>query len=93
MKSEIDKKNTYVLGLFGKPSLFTKSKLKETLTRGSRFKIYSHLECRGNRGSRQIFHEIPFSKDRILINLDHFVTYHLMITCLSNKNKIGRAHV
>ena len=23
-------KNTYVLGLFGKPSLFTKNKLKET---------------------------------------------------------------
>ena len=64
-----------------------KINLKRPLSRGSCFKIYFRLECWGNRGSRQNFHEIPFSKDRILIKPDHFVTYHSMITCLSNKNK------
>ena len=54
--------------------------LKRPLSRGSRFKIYFRLECRGYRGTRQNFHEIYFSKDRILIKSDHFVTYHSMIT-------------
>ena len=64
-----------------------KINLKWLLSRGSCFKIYFRLECRGNWGSRQNFHRIPFSKDCILIKSDHFVTYHSMITCLSNKNK------
>ena len=55
-------KNTYVLGLFGKLSSFTKINLKKPLFRGSRFKIYSRLESQGNRGSRQNFHGIPFPK-------------------------------
>ena len=66
-------KNTYVPGLFGKPSLFTKIKLEWPLSRGSHFKIYFRLECRGNRGSRQNFYGIPFSKDHILINPVYFV--------------------
>ena len=65
-----------------------KINLKKSLSRDSRFKIYFRLECRKNQGSRQNFHGIPFSKDRILIKPDHFVTYHLMITCLSIKQKI-----
>ena len=80
-------KNTYVLGLFDKLSLFTKNKLKETLSRGSCFKVYFRLESRGNRGLRQNFHGIPFSKDRLLIKPNHFVTYHLMTICLLNENK------
>ena len=59
--------------------------LKRPLSRGSRFMIYFRLEYRGNRGLRQNFHGIPFSKDRVLIKLDHFVTYHLTTICLSNK--------
>ena len=55
-------KNTYVPGLFGKPSHLTKITLKKPLSRGSRFKIYFHLERRENRGSRLNFHEIPFSE-------------------------------
>ena len=65
-----------------------KINLEKPLSRGSRFKIYFRLECRGNRGSDQNFHEILFSKDRILIKLNHFVTYHLMITCLSKEQPI-----
>ena len=61
--------------------------LKRPISRGSRFKIYFRLKCQRNRGSRQNFHEIPFSKNRILINPGHFVTYPLVTTCLSNKNK------
>ena len=80
-KSKI--KNTYVLGLFGIPSYLTKITLKKPLSRGSRFKIYFHLERRGNRGSRHNFHRIPFFKDNILIKPKHFVSYHLTITCLS----------
>ena len=80
-------KNTYVPRLFGKPSLFTKIKLKWPLSKGNHFKIYFRLECRRNRGSRQDFHGVFFFEDRILINPDHFVTYRLMITYLSNKNK------
>ena len=59
-KSKI--KNTYVPGLFGKPSYLTKIILKKPLSRGSRFKIYFHSERRGNRGSRLNFHGIPFPK-------------------------------
>ena len=80
-------KNTYVPGLLVNRFYLQRINLKRPLSRGSRFKIYFRLKCRGNRGSRQNFHGVPFSKDRILINPDHFVTYHLMITCLSNKNK------
>ena len=47
--------------------------LKKPLSRGSLFKIYFCLECRENQGSRQNFHGIPFSKDRLLINLNHYV--------------------
>ena len=65
--------------------------LKRPLFRGSRFKIYFRLECRGNRGSRQNFHEIPFSKDRVLISPNHYVTLqicydHILIKKLSNLN-------
>ena len=77
----------YVPRLFGKRLYLQKVKLKWPLSRGSHFDIYFRLECWENRGSRQNFHEILFSKDCILINPDHFVTYHLMITCLSNENK------
>ena len=51
-----------------------KIKLKGPLSRGSHFNIYFRLECRKNRGSRQNFQGISSSKDRILINSDHFVT-------------------
>ena len=54
--------NTYVPRLFDKLSSLTKITLKKPLSRGSRFKIYFCLECRGNRGSRLNFHGIPFSK-------------------------------
>ena len=47
--------------------------LKRPLSRGSRFKIYFHLECRRNRGSCQNFHGIPFFKDHVLINPGHYV--------------------
>ena len=77
-------KNTYVPGLFSKPSLFTKNKIKVTLSKGSHFNIYFRLECQGIRGSRQNFHGISFSKDRVLINPDHYVTlqiyYHLKLS-------------
>ena len=39
-------KNTYVPGLFDKPSYLTKITLKKPLSRGSRFKIYFLLERR-----------------------------------------------
>ena len=68
-------KNTYIPRLFDKPSLFTKIKLKWPLSRDSHFNIYFHLECQGNWGLRQNFYRILFSKYRILINSDHFVTY------------------
>ena len=55
-------KNTYVPGLFDKPSLFTKIKLKRPLSTGNHFNIYLRLECWENRGSRQNFHGIPFFK-------------------------------
>ena len=55
-------KNTYVPELSDKSSYLTKIILKKPLSRGSRFKIYFRLERRGNYGSRQNFHEIPFSK-------------------------------
>ena len=42
--------------------ILQKINLKKPLSRGSRFKIYFRLERRGNYGSRQNFHEIPFSK-------------------------------
>ena len=42
-----------------------KINLKWPLSRGSHFKIYFRLECRENRGSRQNFHRILFSKDRV----------------------------
>ena len=45
-----------------------KINLKRPLSRGSRFEIYFRLECWGNRGSRQNFHEILFPKDHVLIN-------------------------
>ena len=48
-----------------------KINLKKSLSRGSRFKIYFSLKCQGNRGSRQNFHKILFSKDRVLIKSDH----------------------
>ena len=64
-----------------------KIKLKWPLSRDSHFNIYFHLECWRNWASRQDFHRVSFSKNRILIKSDHFVTYYLMITYLSNKNK------
>ena len=48
-----------------------KIKLKGPLSRDSHFKIYIRSKFRGNRGSRQNFHGIPFSKDRVLINPSH----------------------
>ena len=42
--------------------ILQKINLKKPLSRGSRFKIYFRLERRENYGSRQNFHEIPFSK-------------------------------
>ena len=53
-----------------------KINLKRPLSRGSRFKIYFRLEYRGNRGLRQNFHGIPFSKNRILIK---FETFHIIL--------------
>ena len=50
-----------------------KINLKKPLSKGSHFKIYFRLECRGNRGSRQNFHGIPFSKDRLLINPNRYL--------------------
>ena len=47
--------------------------LKGLLSRGSRFKIYFHLKCQENRGSRQNFYGIPFSKDRLLINPNRYI--------------------
>ena len=41
-----------------------KINLKKPLSRGSRFKIYLRLECRENRGLRQNFNGVSFSKDR-----------------------------
>ena len=55
-------RNTYAPRFFRKSSFFTKIKLKWSLSRGSHFNIYFCLECRGNRGSRQNFHEFFFSK-------------------------------
>ena len=60
--TKLEIENTNVPGLFSKPSYLTKITLKKPLSRGSRFKIYFHLERRGNRGSCLNFHEIPFSK-------------------------------
>ena len=69
-----------------------KINLKTSLSRGSHFKIYLRLEYRGNRGSRQNFHGILFSKDRILINSDNFISYHTMITCLSKEQQSKSKH-
>ena len=60
--TKLETENTYVPGLFNKPSYLTKIILKKPLSRGSRFKNYFRLERRGNRGSRRNFHEIPFPK-------------------------------
>ena len=54
-----------------------KINLKRPLSRGSRFKIYFRLEYQRYRGSRQNFHEILFSKDRILIKPNHFITWQI----------------
>ena len=54
-----------------------KINLKRPLSRSSRFKIYFRLECWGNRGSRQNFHGIPFPKDRVFINPNHYVTLQI----------------
>ena len=51
--------------------------LKKSLSRDSCFNIYFRLECRGNRGSRQNFHGIPFPKDSVLINPNHYVTLQI----------------
>ena len=62
--------------------------LKRPISRGGRFKIYFRLENRKNRGSRQNFHGIPFSKDRVLINRNRYVTlqiYHNRILILKIK--------
>ena len=45
-----------------------KTKLKGPLSRGSHFNIYFRLERRGNRGSRQNFHGIPFFQKKMHIN-------------------------
>ena len=63
-----------------------KVNLKKPLSRGSRIKIYFRLECRENRGLRQNFHGIFFSKDRVLIKPDHR-NIPLSDYMLSNKNK------
>ena len=75
--TKLEVKNMYVPKLFSKPSYLQKINLKRPLSRGSRFKIYFRLECWGNRGSHQNFHEIHFSKDSILINLKHYVTLQI----------------
>ena len=64
-----------------------KINLKKPLSRGSRFKIYFRLECQGNRGSRQNFHEIHFPKDRLLINLNRYVMIRNLLrhTCIENQ--------
>ena len=74
---KLEIKNTYISELFDKLSLFTKIKLKGPLSRDSHFKIYFRSKYRGNRGSCQSFHGIPFSKDRVLINPDH-VTFRFL---------------
>ena len=82
-KSQVE--NTHTSGSFSKSSLFTKIRSKSPLFRGSHFNIYFRLECQENRGSRQNFHEIPFSKDRVLINSDH-VTFQFLfqnILCIN----------
>ena len=56
------------------------------MSRGSHSNIYFRLECRENRGSRQNFHRILFSKDRVLIKSNHYVT--LQIYYHSNLAKI-----
>ena len=60
--TKLEIKNTCVPRLFDKLPYLTKVTLEKPLSRGSRFKIYFRLECRGNRGSRHNFHGIPFSK-------------------------------
>ena len=75
-------KYTYVPGLLVNRLYLQKINLKTPLSRGSRFRIYFRLERRENQRLRQNFHGISFFKDRILINPDHYVTYHLIITCL-----------
>ena len=64
-----------------------KINLKKPLSRGNRFKIYFRLECWGNQGSRQNFHKIPFSKDRLLINLNRYVMIRNLLrhTCIENQ--------
>ena len=51
--------------------------LKRPLSRGSHFKIYFRLENRENRESPQNFHEIPFFKDRVLINPNRYTTLQI----------------
>ena len=50
-----------------------KINLKKPLSKGRHLNIYFRLECRENWGSRQNFHGISFSKDRVLINPGHWV--------------------
>ena len=65
-------KNTYIPGLFDKPSLFTKKiNLKRPLSRGSQFKFYFYLGQWGNRGSHKDFHVSSSSKDCWLIILNY----------------------
>ena len=64
--------------------------LKRPLSRGSHFKIYFRLENRRNRGLRQNFHGISFSKDRVLIISGRYVTHKFItITYLSKIMKFN----
>ena len=50
-------------GIIGKPSPFSKVKLKWPIFRRSPFKVHFRLEFQENRGSSQNFHRVPFSGD------------------------------
>ena len=63
-------KNTYVSGLLVNCLYLQSINLKRPLSIGSRFKTYFRLERRGNRGSRQNFHKISFSKDLLINNAE-----------------------
>ena len=65
-----------------------KIKLKWPLSRGNHFKIYFRLEYRGNRGSRQNFHRILFSRDCVLINLSHDKNFEYFLLFLFHATRL-----
>ena len=59
---------------------FYESKIKVTTIKKIHFEIHFCLEFRGNQGSSQNFHGVPFSGDCKIITPNHTIISHLLLT-------------